>query len=48
VNGNMAALERFCDLVIDNNLGIRWAGQAVIRQEMTKEFLKKAQRNYHT
>ena len=42
VNGNMAALERFCDLVIDNNLGIRWAGQAVIRQEMTKEFLKKA------
>lgn len=41
INGNMRVLEEFCDLVIQNNLNITWAGQAVIRPEMTQEFLQK-------
>lgn len=41
LNGNAKALSRFCDLVIQNDLKIRWAGQAVIRPEMTKELLGK-------
>lgn len=41
VNGDMTALETFCDLVITNRLKIQWAGQAIIRPEMSKELLKK-------
>ncbi|MDD4893907.1 MAG: radical SAM protein [Candidatus Omnitrophica bacterium] len=41
LNGNIIALSRFCDLIIQNDLKIRWAGQAVIRTEMNKELLEK-------
>ncbi|MDD2889871.1 MAG: radical SAM protein [bacterium] len=41
VNGNVKALEKFCDLVIENNLGIEWMGQATVRPEMTFELLQK-------
>lgn len=44
INGDMKALETFCDLVIANNLNIQWAGQAIIRPEMTKELLHKMKR----
>lgn len=41
LNGNMKALSRFCGLIIQHGLKIRWSGQAVIRPEMTKELLEK-------
>lgn len=41
VNGNIKALEEFCDLVIDNKLPIGWMGQAVVRKEMSRELLQK-------
>ncbi len=41
LNGNAKALSRLCDLLIRNDLKIRWAGQAIIRPEMTKELLEK-------
>ena len=41
VNGDMRTLEKFCDLVIVNKLKIQWAGQAIIRPEMSKELLEK-------
>jgi len=41
VNGDIKALEDFCDLVIKNKLKIQWAAQAVIRAEMSKGLLKK-------
>jgi len=44
LNGNIKALNKFCDLVIENNLKIRWAGQAIVRPEMSKEFLDKMRR----
>ena len=44
MNGDIKALEEFCDLVIANKLNIRWAGQAVIRPEMTRAFLEKMKR----
>lgn len=45
VNGDINALESFCDLVIANKLNIRWAGQAIIRPEMNKELLQKMRRS---
>lgn len=45
VNGDMKALESFCDLVISNNLKIQWAGQAIIRPEMTSGLLQKMKRS---
>jgi len=45
VNGNMKTLEDFCDLVIANKLKIEWAGQAIIRPEMTERLLKKLKRS---
>ena len=44
MNGDMGTLEEFCDLVIANKLTVRWAGQAIIRPEMTKSFLQKMKR----
>ena len=44
VNGDMKALESFCDLIISNRLKIRWAGQAIIRLEMTDKMLEKMRR----
>jgi radical SAM protein with 4Fe4S-binding SPASM domain len=41
LNGNIKALSKFCDLLIQNKLKIRWLGQAIIRPEMTKELLEK-------
>lgn len=41
LNGDIKALEVFCDLVISNDLKIQWAGQAIVRPEMTKELLRK-------
>ncbi|MFA5163748.1 MAG: radical SAM protein [Patescibacteria group bacterium] len=41
LNGNIKSLNRFCDLVIQNSLVVRWAGQAVIRPEMSAELLGK-------
>jgi len=41
LNGDMRSLETFCNLLIENKLEIRWAGQAIIRPEMTKDFLQK-------
>ncbi len=44
LNGDIKALSRFCDLLIENNIKIRWLGQAIIRPEMTKELLSKMKR----
>ena len=41
LNGDIKALSDFCDLVIKNDLKIRWLGQPIIRKEMTKDFLQK-------
>ena len=41
INGNLKNLESFCDLVIAGNLRISWAGQAVVRADMTKDLLVK-------
>jgi radical SAM protein with 4Fe4S-binding SPASM domain len=41
LNGSPKALSKFCDLLIQNDLKIRWLGQAIIRPEMTKELLEK-------
>jgi radical SAM superfamily enzyme YgiQ (UPF0313 family) len=35
VNGDIRALESFCDLILSNNVKIKWSGQAIIRKEMT-------------
>jgi B12 binding protein len=35
VNGNIRALDRFCDLIIESGLKIQWTGQAIFRREMT-------------
>ncbi len=41
LNGNLQNLEEFCNLIISNNIRISWAGQAVVRDDMTLELLKK-------
>lgn len=41
MNGDMKALEAFCDLLLRNKLKIEWAGQAIIRPEMTLRLLRK-------
>lgn len=41
LNGDLKALEEFCDLVIESDLKIRWAGQAMIRGDMSRELLEK-------
>ncbi|MBU1148054.1 MAG: radical SAM protein, partial [Candidatus Omnitrophica bacterium] len=41
LNGNIKELSRFCDLVIENKLKIRWAGQPIVRPEMTEGLLNK-------
>lgn len=45
-NGNMKALNEFCDLMISGPLkeGLRWHVNAVIRPEMTSEVLQKMRR----
>ncbi|MFH1415461.1 MAG: radical SAM protein [Elusimicrobiota bacterium] len=41
LNGSLKVLDEFCELVLENSLSIRWAGQAMIRKDMTPELLKK-------
>lgn len=41
INGNIAELERFADLVLESGLKINWGGQAAIRPQMTTELLEK-------
>ena len=41
INGDISILDKFCDLVLQNDLKFRWKGQAVIRKEMVSGFLKK-------
>ncbi|MCX5714499.1 MAG: radical SAM protein, partial [Candidatus Omnitrophica bacterium] len=44
LNGDPGALWRFCNLVIENNLKLRWSGQAVVRPEMTQGLLEDMRR----
>ncbi len=41
INGNIKELDELSNLIIKNDLHISWGGQAVIREEMTREFLNK-------
>lgn len=41
INGWMKELEVFADLLIASDLNIKWSGQAIIRKDMTYEFMKK-------
>jgi len=41
VNGNIKVLDELCNLLIENETNIKWGGQAIIRREMSLEFLKK-------
>ncbi|HOW27388.1 MAG TPA: radical SAM protein [Elusimicrobiota bacterium] len=45
VNGDMTALNRWTDLVLENGLDVRWAGQAIIRPDMTRETIRKLARS---
>lgn len=44
VNGSIASLERFCDLVIASDLRIRWQGQAIVNPAMDDRLLGKMAR----
>lgn len=41
VNGNITEIEHLCDNIIRDRLNVFWGGQAVVRKEMTYEFLIK-------
>lgn len=41
LNGDIRMLDELSGLIIENGLDIRWGGQAVIREEMTRQFLDK-------
>jgi len=43
-NGNIKALEKFANLIIDHRIKIQWAGQAIMRKEMTYELIVKIKR----
>ncbi|MGB8225668.1 MAG: radical SAM protein [Sedimentisphaerales bacterium] len=45
INGNIKELERFCDMVIESGLVIRWGGQAAIRPQMTTALIEKMARS---
>ena len=45
INGRIRDLEHLAELIIRNNLKISWAGQAVIRKEMTAELMRKLKRS---
>jgi radical SAM superfamily enzyme YgiQ (UPF0313 family) len=40
-NGNLKALETFCDLLIEKDLGIEWWSNAVVRKGMSIELYRK-------
>ncbi len=45
VNGSIREMERLSDLIIENDLNIQWAGQAVVRKEMTVELMTKLKKS---
>jgi anaerobic magnesium-protoporphyrin IX monomethyl ester cyclase len=42
INGNLTEFERMCDLLIEKNLDVTWAGKARVHSRMDITFLKKA------
>jgi hypothetical protein len=40
-NGKISAIEKFAEYLIENKIKIQWAGQAVIRKEMTEALMMK-------
>ena len=40
-NGKISAIEKFADYLMENKIKIQWAGQAVIRKEMTESLMIK-------
>lgn len=44
INGNMEVLGELCDLIIKNGLKFSWGGMAIVRPEMTVEFVSKMQK----
>ena len=45
VNGVIRELDRLADLIIESGLKLQWAGQAVIRKEMTVELMTKLKKS---
>jgi len=45
INGNLRVLEELCDLLIKNNIGIKWTAQAIIRKEMNGRLFRKMRRS---
>ncbi|MEK6916992.1 MAG: radical SAM protein, partial [Nanoarchaeota archaeon] len=41
INGDYDALEKLCDLIVDNNLKVRWICLAIARKDMPKKLLFK-------
>ncbi len=41
INCNIKSLETFCDLLIEEDMGIKWMGNARVRPEMTNKLLEK-------
>ncbi|MBI3552372.1 MAG: radical SAM protein [Elusimicrobia bacterium] len=41
LNGSMKTLERFCDLMIESGLKVRWEGQAIVNPGMDERMLAK-------
>lgn len=41
INGDINMLNELCDLIISNKIKINWGGQAMVRKEMTIDFLRK-------
>jgi len=41
INGDLIKLEKFCDLIIANNIKISWSGLAIIRKDMDNKLLNK-------
>jgi len=44
INGNMREFEKFCNLMVTKNLGIKWGGHILVRKEMDSAFLKRMKR----
>jgi anaerobic magnesium-protoporphyrin IX monomethyl ester cyclase len=44
LNGDMRALTRFADLILENGIKMRFAGQAIVRPDMTRESIQKLAR----
>jgi len=41
INCNIKSLEKLCDLLIEENIGMQWMGMARVRSEMTDKLLRK-------